>query len=100
MRPLAAARLTCSIARTRDALAESCKAVDGVISWKPRLLCVADTLADFLKAPADPDRARALDAGTDRRRLHRPGGDGGARGRSGPAGPGLYHHRGRTTGLR
>jgi hypothetical protein len=36
--------------RTRDALAESCKAVDGVVSWRPRLLCVADTLADHLKA--------------------------------------------------
>src|SRR5215813_4377385 len=36
--------------RTRDALADSCKAVDGVVSWKPRLLCAADSLADHLKA--------------------------------------------------
>jgi hypothetical protein len=36
--------------RTRDALAESCKTVDGVVSWRPRLLCVADSLADYLKA--------------------------------------------------
>jgi AAA domain len=35
--------------RTRDALAASCAAVDGVVSWRPRLLCVADTLAEHLK---------------------------------------------------
>jgi ParB family chromosome partitioning protein len=35
--------------RTRDTLAASCAAVDGMVSWKPRLLCVADSLADYLK---------------------------------------------------
>jgi hypothetical protein len=35
--------------RTRDALAASCAAVDGVVSWKPRFLCAADSLADYLK---------------------------------------------------